>query len=118
MRREEDQELWDLLGRARQPQLSAFFARDIVRRLREEPRRFEQVRNWFNPRWLIPASATAAILLVTVFLTEYRVSPRPIADNLPDAVVKVDPQDYEVVADLDELLASDENGLWDEDQTL
>jgi hypothetical protein len=33
-------------------------------------------------------------------------------------VAKIDPQDYEVVADLDELLAVDENSLWDENSTL
>ena len=39
-------------------------------------------------------------------------------ESAPDVVVKIDPQDYEVVADLDELLAVDENSLWDENSTL
>jgi hypothetical protein len=54
MRREEDQELWDLLGHGRQPRLSAFFARDVIRRLREEPRRFDHVGSRFSLRWLVP----------------------------------------------------------------
>jgi hypothetical protein len=34
-------------------------------------------------------------------------------------IVRIDPQDYDVVADLDELLATDETSLWDDDtQTL
>jgi hypothetical protein len=33
-------------------------------------------------------------------------------------VAKIDPQDFEVVADLDDLLASDEGSLWDEKPTL
>jgi hypothetical protein len=33
-------------------------------------------------------------------------------------VAKIDPQDYEVVADLDELLAVDKGSLWDEKPTL
>jgi hypothetical protein len=28
-------------------------------------------------------------------------------------VAKIDPQDYDVVADLDELIAWDENSVWD-----
>jgi hypothetical protein len=44
-------------------------------------------------------------------------SQRP-SEPEPDVVAKVDPQDYEVVADLDELLASDENNLWEENSTL
>jgi hypothetical protein len=33
-------------------------------------------------------------------------------------VAKIDPQDYDVVADLDELIAWDENSVWDEKPTL
>jgi hypothetical protein len=34
-------------------------------------------------------------------------------------VATIDPQDYDVVADLDELTAGDETNLWDDDtQTL
>jgi hypothetical protein len=35
-----------------------------------------------------------------------------------DVVAKIDPQDYDVVADLDELIAWDENTVWDEKPTL
>src|SRR5438132_11623198 len=41
------------------------------------------------------------------------------ADSAPDVIAAIDPQDYDVVADLDELLVTDESSLWDEDtQTL
>jgi hypothetical protein len=36
----------------------------------------------------------------------------------PDVVAKIDPQDFDVVADLDELLAWDEDSLWTEKPTL
>src|SRR5438132_8036193 len=118
MRREEDQELWDLLGHGRQPRLSAFFARDVIRRLREEPRRFDHVGSWFSLRWLVPASALAAAIIAAVIVMQRPASRPALPENVPDVVVKIDPQDYEVVADLDELLASDENSLWDDNQTL
>jgi hypothetical protein len=118
MRREEDQELWDLLGHGRQPRLSAFFARDVIRRLREEPRRFDQVGSWFSLRWLVPASALAAAIIAAVIMMQHPTSRPSASESVPEVVVKIDPQDYEVVADLDELVASDENSLWDENQTL
>jgi hypothetical protein len=118
MRREEDQELWDLLGHGRQPRLSAFFARDVVRRLREEPRRFDRVGRWFSLPWLIPASALAAAIIAAVVMMQRPTSRPGVSESVPEVVAKIDPQDYEVVADLDELLASDENSLWDENQTL
>ena len=38
--------------------------------------------------------------------------------NDPDVVAKIDPQDYDVVADLDELIAWDENSVWEEKPTM
>jgi hypothetical protein len=118
MRREEDQELWDLLGHTKQPRLSAFFARDVIRRLRETPGAFDRLRTSHSLRWLIPASALAAAIIAAIIVMQNPESRPPVSENLPEAVAKIDPQDYEVVADLDVLLASDENSLWDDDQTL
>ena len=36
MRREDDQELWDLLGKSATPEVSPFFARNVVRQVREQ----------------------------------------------------------------------------------
>jgi hypothetical protein len=35
----------------------------------------------------------------------------PLTDPSPDALATADAQDYEVIADLDDLLASDDNSL-------
>ena len=52
-------------------------------------------------------------------LALHQPAPRRSSDSEPDVIAKIDPQDYDVVADLDELLAADENNLWDDDtQTL
>jgi hypothetical protein len=42
----------------------------------------------------------------------------PSLEREPDVVAKIDPQDFEVVADLDELLAWDEESLWNGHQSL
>jgi hypothetical protein len=118
MRREDDQELWDLLGRAAQPHLSAFFSRNIIRRIRLEPQRFDRFRTWFNLRRLIPASGIALAVIGAVIVIQHPRTPASASEGAPEVVVKIDPQDYEVVADLDELLASDESSLWDENQSL
>jgi hypothetical protein len=122
MKREDDQQLWDLLGRLAEPKLSPFLARNVLRQVRQEPRLFERARFWLSWRRLVPASglALAAIAAIIAFHQpgpSQRPSPRP-SEREPDVVAKVDPQDYEVVADLDELLASDENNLWEENSTL
>ena len=120
MKREDDQQLWDLLGRAPEPPpLSDFFARNVVRRIREEPHRFERLQRWFSLRRLIPASVVAFAVIGTALVLEHPFSrPASVAENEPEVVAKIDPQDYDVVSDLDVLIASDETSLWDDNQSL
>ena len=118
MKREDDQQLWDFLGQARPTEVSPFFARNVVRTVREVPQRSEWLRRWLSPRKLIPAGGLAAAVIAAL-LAVHRSAPVNPADRVPDAVAAVDPQDYDVVADLDELMAVDESNLWDDDtQTL
>jgi hypothetical protein len=120
MRREDDQELWDLLGHASgPPKFSEFFARNVVRQVRQESRPFfEQFQKWLSLRRLIPASVVAIALVATFIAVRPPSPPRQALDGAPDVVAKVDMKDYDVVADLDELIASDENSLWDDNQSL
>ena len=118
MKREDDQQLWDLLGRVTAPRLSPFFARDVLRALRHRSERFAWLRTWLYPRKLVPAAGLAAAVIATL-LALHRPPVRTPTENAPDVVATIDPQDYDVVADLDELLVTDESSLWDDDtQTL
>ena len=116
MKREDDKQLWDLLGRAPEAKLSSFFARNILRQVRHE--QSQAGRSWFSWRRLVPASAVAlAIIAAGVFV--YYPSPRTSSEAQVDPVIaQIDVQDYEVVADLDNLLASDENSPWDDNSSL
>jgi hypothetical protein len=118
MKREDDQQLWDLLGHAAEPELSPFFARNIVRAVRQHPQRGAWLRGWFSLRKLVPAAGIAAAVVATL-LAVHRPAILWPTGNSPDVIAKIDPQDYDVVADLDELLVTDESNLWDDDtQTL
>jgi hypothetical protein len=113
----DDKELWDVLGRLPKATLSPFFARNVLRRIRQEPRLFERARNWFSVRKLVGASAVAAVFVALALVTHYP-GPRTTSSNDSDVVAKVDPQDYDVVADLDALIAWDENSVWEDKPTL
>ncbi len=117
MEPEDDKELWDVLGRLPEPTLSPFFARDVLRKVRQGRARFDRVRSWFSVRKLVGASAVAAVAVALALVTHYP-GPRSASSGDLDVVAKVDPQDYEVVADLDELIAWDENSVWEEKPTL
>jgi hypothetical protein len=92
MKREDDQELWDLLGKAEQPTLSTW---------------------WMAPRWLVPAGAVAAAVVAATIAFDRPATQTPgsASAEMPLAV-QLDPIDYQVVADLDVLLAMEEDNLW------
>ena len=117
MEPQDDKELWDILGRVPKLSLSPFFARNVVRNIRQKATGLERARNWFSLRRLVAASAVAVVVVGMAIATHHPVSQKASAND-SDAVAKVDPQDYDVVADLDELIAWDENNVWEEKPTL
>jgi hypothetical protein len=117
MEPQDDKQLWDVLGRLREPTLSPFFARNVLRKIRQEPSRFERVRNWLNVRRLVGASAVAAVFIALALVTHHPAR-RTMSSTDLDALARIDPQDYEVVADLDELIAWDENSVWEDKPSL
>lgn len=118
MQREDDQQLWDLLGRTAAPKLSPFFARNVLREIRPETSRFGRAQNWFSLRRLVAASGVAVVAIGMAIATHTPRWPQKSPEREPDVVAKIDPQDFDVVADLDELLAWDEDNLWNETPTL
>ena len=118
MNRVDDEKLWDLLGQARTPELSPFFARNVVRTVREQSGWGRSIGDWFRLNLLVPAATVAVALIVAVFVARVPDRPELAATYESDPVAKIDPQDYDVVADLEELLASDENALWDDNSSL
>ena len=120
MKREDDQELWDLLERAPRPALSPFFARNVIRELRREPSWREVISGWLLPSRAIPIAAALAVCVVTALTLTHQLNIGGIndADDVPAVVAQIDPSDYEVVADLDNLLAAQEDDSWDDTATL
>ena len=117
MEPQDDKELWDVLGRLPEPTLSPFFARNVLREIRQKPGYFERVRNWFSVRKIVGASALTAVVAALALVTHYPGS-RTTSSSDSDLLAKIDPQDYDVVADLDELVAWDENSVWEDRPTL
>ncbi len=114
MKREDDQELWDLLGKAATPALSPFFARNVVRQVRQESDSRGKLFGWLRPKFVVPASAVALALVFTG-ITLQRGSNELPADNPPALLAALDPQDFAVVADLDTLIAMEDENLWEEE---
>jgi hypothetical protein len=118
MQPEDDQQLWDLLGRTAEPKLSPFFARNVLRNIRPGASRFGRAQDWFSLRRLVAASGVAVVVIGIAIATHAPSWSQKYSEREPGVVAKIDPQDFDVVADLDELLASDEDSLWNEQPTL
>src|SRR5260370_14646063 len=108
MEPEDDNRWWDVMGRVPGPALSPFFARNVVRKIRQEGTRFERARNWISLRRLVAASAVAIVVVGMAIATHRPISRTASASDL-EVVTKIDPQAYDAVADLDRLIAWDEN---------
>jgi hypothetical protein len=112
MKRDDDQELWDLLGQAAEPRISPFFSRKVLREIRK-PGDWATLRGWLPLRRLIPAGGLAGAL-IAVLLLRMHTSMAPLTGPSSDVLANVEAQDYEVIADLDDLLASDDNNSLDD----
>src|SRR5437667_4292886 len=117
MERQDDKELWDILGRVPEPTISPFFARNVLRKIRQDATRLDRARNWFSLRRLVAASAVAIVVGGMAIATHHPAS-RATSTNDSNVVAKIDPQDYDGVTDLEELIAWDENNVWEEKPTL
>jgi len=116
MKREDDQELWDLLGQAGSPTLSPFFARNVLREVRAQRGWRDRLGGWFSARRFIPAAAVAVAIFAAAMGVQRSGNSGMSSEQLPDTVAQLDAIDYEVVADLDDLLASEEDSLWAENE--
>ncbi|MEY2483844.1 MAG: hypothetical protein QOK24_2372 [Verrucomicrobiota bacterium] len=110
MKREDDEKLWDLLGHAAEPKISPFFARNVLREIRES-RSSSRMTGWL--KWLVPATGVAVAVIAALFL-RVQMPDRNHSDSATAQLALMDAQDSEVMADLDDLFASDDSTSWDD----
>jgi hypothetical protein len=116
MKREEDEKLWNLLGRATEPTASPFFARNVLRKIREAQGELSP-RRWWNVRWLVPAAGVAVMIIAGLALPN-QIIKQHRSDSRPGVVAFADSQDNELMADLDDLMGSDDSGALEDVATL
>ena len=107
MRREEDENLWDLLGHSAEPKVSPFFSRNVLRKIREAQGE-APARPWWHLRWAVPA-AGVAVAVIAAFSLRVQMPVRAQPDSGGDLVAMSESQDNDLMADLDDLVASDDS---------
>lgn len=108
MNHEEHDELWHLLGKARQPKPSPFFAANVMRAVRAEAAPKPGLLAWLRAKWHVPAAAGACAAVLAFLAMRPAVIPAPGADPLEEIAAAA----TEAVPSLDSLLASEDNSIW------
>jgi hypothetical protein len=99
---QENDALWELLGRARPVEVSPYFARRVVGAIRNEQKR-ARFSVSILLRWLIPTAALAALVLGWLSYQNQE-------QDLFDA-------DFNRTADLQSLVTSEDNFFWIEEDS-
>jgi hypothetical protein len=110
MKREDDEKLWDLLGRSAEPKISPFFARNVLREVRESESR-PRMGGWLQ--WLVPTAGVAVAIIAALFL-RVQMPERNSSDRDSDILALMEGQDSELIADLDDLIGPDDTNSWDD----
>lgn len=112
MNTEEHDDLWRLLGKAKAPSASPFFSRNVLRAIREEKQEATGVFAWLRRHWQLGALGTCAVAVAAIAL-----APGPVVVERPDPTAVLAERvsqslDYQVISNLDELIASEESLAW------
>ena len=109
MNTEEHDDLWDLLGKAKETKASPFFSRNILRAIRAAQPETVGLFAWLRARWALTALGVSMLAVFAVVAVERSARPDPLL-VLADQV-SASP-DYQVISHLDELLDSEHNTVW------
>src|SRR6476660_953989 len=107
MKREDDSKLWDLLGHSAEPKVSPFFARNVLRTIREEQPEAAPRRSWM-PQWLIPVAGMAVVVIAALTFPSHLVE-RDRPQTSAEVVTAADGQDNDLLVVLDDLVSSGES---------
>ncbi|MEP6699313.1 MAG: hypothetical protein ABJB09_06240 [Verrucomicrobiota bacterium] len=106
MKRDDDPELWDLLGQTAEPKISPFFARNATREIRQSGTRVDW-RDWLRPRRLIPAVSVVTAIVAFAIMQSPK-SPLKVASFPVEEPAMIAAPEDNFFAEMDDLVAADE----------
>src|SRR5438067_173303 len=112
MKADDQDQLWHLLGKAKRPRVSPFFARDVLRAVRADAdKRREKSEplawmRWLRWTWRSALAGTCAAVVFGVAVHSFvKRSGQDDSPMLLAQQIATNP-DYDVISDLDELMAT------------
>jgi hypothetical protein len=107
MEREDDPQLWDLLRHSRTPEPSPFFARNILRAVREQDSAPVRISSWFRLRHLIPSFSALAAIVIAAF-TLHTLHRNQSVETGSNQIASTEVGEAELATDLDVLTGDDD----------
>src|ERR1700677_1018943 len=119
---DEQDDLWQLLGKARKPAVSPLFARNVLREIRQSQHDKPGMLHWLQLRWRLVSLCGLAAVLLAVNAAQLCVNHKTAVTALATptaqpAIAAIKPDETEVISHLDELVAYEENSIWLEDSS-
>jgi hypothetical protein len=117
MNLDEHDELWQLLGKARQSAVSPFFSRNVLRAVRGLKQEKAGFVAWVWRHWrsTTVTACTASLAMMTLVVQHERASREERQEIIAMAERVSTSPDYAVIGHLDELLDSEKNSVWLDD---
>ena len=119
MNHDEQDKLWELLGKAPEPKASPFFASKVMRAIREPEVERLSIWAWLRQKWIIPVAAGAcAVVAAVAVMKNGGPTPAPKAQPIAKAadplteMVTVMAANDEFETSLSDLLATEDNSVW------
>jgi len=112
---DEHDDLWHLLGKARRTNVSPFFARNVVREVRAQKQSGPGFFTLLRRRWQFALASAAVASVIAGAGWQYWQADfsRGSSDQLTVIARQLsDSPEYDVISDLDELIASEETSVW------
>jgi len=112
---DEHDDLWNLLGKARKTRVSPFFARNVVREVRAQKQSEPGFFALLQRRWQLALVAVAVVSVIAGAGWQYWQG--DFSGGSSDQLTVIarqlsDSPEYDVISDLDELIASEETSVW------
>ena len=112
---DENDDLWRLLGKARPPVISPFFARNVVREMRGARQEGPGFLAMLRCHWQLTATAAVAGCILAMTVSQF--IGKDLHNRQIDSLMAItqqvsDSPDFYVINDLDDLLASEESSVW------
>ncbi len=112
MKHEEHDELWDLLGKAREPKIAPFFAANVLRTVRAEAAEPSGLWAFLRAKWLMPVTVGACAALALFFATHQAVPTQDVTAKDPLAEMASAADNDESASALDALIAAEDHSIW------